>query len=216
MEKPVLNAEHRDKRGKEIAKKLRLKGKIPAIFYGPHSETIPLMVDPKELSRALHTEAGENVLIDLNIQRGGESLQKVVMLKELQIHPLQRKTLHADFYEVSMDVMVNVEVPVHLLGKAEGVKLGGILEQVQRSIQIQCLPGDIPRSIDVDVSGLSIGDSIHVRDLKVDTFKVLSDANFTIATVVLPAVEVKPVEEAAPEGAAEAEGEEKETKEEEK
>ena len=216
MEKPVLNAELRDKRGKEIAKKLRAKGKIPAVFYGPHSETVPLMVDPKELSRALHTEAGENVLIDLNIQKGGESFQKVVMLKEHQIDPLQRKTLHADFYEVSMDVMINVEVPVHLLGKAEGVKLGGILEQVQRSIQIQCLPGDIPRSIDVDVSGLSIGDSIHVRDLKVDTFKVLSDANFTIATVVLPAVEVKPVEEAAPEGAAEAEGEEKETKEEEK
>ena len=216
MEKPVLNAERRDKRGKEIAKKLRSKGKIPAIFYGPHSETIPLMVDPKELSRALHTEAGENVLIDLNIQKGGESFQKVVMLKEHLIDPLQRKTLHADFYEVAMDVMVNVEVPVHLLGKAEGVKLGGILEQVQRSIQIQCLPGDIPRSIDVDVSGLSIGDSIHVRDLKLDTFKVLSDANFTIATVVLPAVEVKPVEEAAPEGAVEAEGEEKETKEEEK
>jgi large subunit ribosomal protein L25 len=216
MEKPVLNAEHRDKRGKEIAKKLRSKGKIPAIFYGPHSETIPLMVDPKELSRALHTEAGENVLIDLNIQKGGESLQKVVMLKELQIHPLQRKALHADFYEVSMDVMVNVEVPVHLLGKAEGVKLGGILEQVQRSIQIQCLPGDIPRAIDVDVSGLSIGDSIHVRDLKIDSFKIMSDANFTIATVVLPAAEVKPVEEAAPEGAAAAEGEEKETKEEEK
>jgi len=216
MEKPVLNAELRDKRGKEIAKKLRAKGKIPAVFYGPHSETVPLMVDPKELSRALHTEAGENVLIDLNIQKGGESFQKVVMLKELQIHPLQRKTLHADFYEVAMDVMVNVEVPVHLLGKAEGVKLGGILEQVQRSIQIQCLPGDIPRSIDVDVSSLSIGDSIHVRDLKIDTFKVLSDANFTIATVVLPAVEVKPVEEAAPEGAAEVEGEEKETKEEEK
>jgi large subunit ribosomal protein L25 len=115
-----------------------------------------------------------------------------------------------------MDVMVNVEVPVHLLGKAEGVKLGGILEQVQRSIQIQCLPGDIPRSIDVDVSGLSIGDSIHVKDLKVETFKILSDANFTIATVVLPAAEVKPVEEAPPEGAVEAEGEEKETKEEEK
>jgi large subunit ribosomal protein L25 len=214
MEKPVLNAEIRDKRGKEIARKLRATGRIPAIFYGPHSETVALMVDPKELSKALHTEAGENVLIDLNIRKGGESLQKV--LKELQIHPLQRKTLHADFYEVSMDVMVNVEVPVHLLGKAEGVKLGGILEQVQRSIQIQCLPGDIPRSIDVDVSGLLVGDSIHVKDLKVETFKILSDANFTIATVVLPAAEVKPVEEAAPEGAAEAEGEEKETKEEEK
>ena len=107
-------------------------------------------------------------------------------------------------------------LPVHLLGKAEGVKLGGILEQVQRSIEIQCLPGDIPKSIDVDVSALMVGDSIHVKDLTVETFKILSDANFTIATVVLPAAEVKPVEEAVPGGVMEAEGEEKETKEEEK
>ena len=209
MEKPVLNAEVRERRGKEIAKKLRAKGLIPAIFYGPRSETVPLMVDPKELAKTLQTEAGENVLIDLNIRKGEESLQKVVMLKEIQIHPLQRKALHADFYEVSMDEMVTVEVPVHLLGKAEGVKVGGILEQVQRTIQIQCLPGDIPKSIDVDVSAFMIGDSIHVRDLQVGKGKILSDTNFTIATVVLPAAEVKPAEEAAPEEAAEAEGEER-------
>ncbi len=132
------------------------------------SETLALMVDPKELSKTLQTEAGENVIIDLNIRKGEESFQKVVMLKELQIHPLQRQTLHADFYEVSMDEMITVEVPVHLLGKSEGVKLGGILEQVLRTIQIQCLPGDIPRSIDVDVSPLMIGDSIHVKDLQLE------------------------------------------------
>jgi large subunit ribosomal protein L25 len=216
MEKPVLNAELRDRTGKEIAKKLRAKGMIPAIFYGPRSETIPLMLDPKELAKTLHTEAGENVLIDLNIRKGEQLLQKVVMLKEIQVHPLQRKALHADFYEVAMDVMVSVEIPVHLLGKPEGVKMGGILEQIQRSIQIQCLPGDIPKSIDIDVSELMIGDSIHVRDLKVEKFKILSDANFTVATVVLPAVEVKPAEEAPAEVAAETEAGATETKEEEK
>jgi large subunit ribosomal protein L25 len=215
MEKPVLNAEFREKKGKEAGKKLRDGGKIPAIFYGPSSETIPLVVDPKELSKALHTEAGENVLIDLNIRKGQESLQKVVMLKELQVHPLQRTTLHADFYEVSMDVMVNVEIPVHLLGKPEGVKMGGILEQVQRTIQIQCLPGDIPKGIDVEVSNLMIGDSIHVKDLTGEKFKILSDNNLTLATVVPPAAEVKPAEEAVEaEGEAkEAEGEAKEAKE---
>ena len=97
------------------------------------------------------------------------------MLKELQIHPLQRRTLHADFYEVSMDEMVIVEVPVHLIGKSEGVKVGGILEQVLRTIQIQCLPGDIPKGIDVDVSPLKIGDSIHVKDLVVEKVKILSE-----------------------------------------
>ncbi|HSB05009.1 MAG TPA: 50S ribosomal protein L25/general stress protein Ctc [Thermodesulfobacteriota bacterium] len=216
MEKPVLNAEVRDKTGKEMAKKLRVKGLMPAIFYGPNSETIALTLDPKELSKTLQTEAGENVLIDLNIRKGEESLKKVVMLKELQVQPLQRRALHADFFEVSMDVMVTVEIPVHLLGKSEGVKVGGILEQVQRTIQIECLPGDIPRSIDVDVSALKIGDSIHVSDLKLEKFKILSDLNFTIATVVPPVAEAKPAEEAAAEEAPEAEAEAKEAKEEEK
>jgi large subunit ribosomal protein L25 len=216
MEKPVLNAEVREQTGKEMAKKLRAKGLMPAIFYGPNSETIALTLDPKELSKTLHTEAGENVLIDLNIRKGEESLKKVVMLKELQVQPLQRKVLHADFFEVSMDVMVTVEIPVHLLGKSEGVKVGGILEQVQRTIQIECLPGDIPRSIDVDVSALMIGDSIHVSDLKLEKFKILSDLNLTIATVVPPVAEAKPAEEAVAEEAPEAEAEAKEAKEEEK
>ena len=216
MEKPVLNAEVREQTGKEMAKKLRAKGLMPAIFYGPNSETIALTLDPKELSKTLHTEAGENVLIDLNIRKGEESLKKVVMLKELQVQPLQRKALHADFFEVSMDVMVAVEIPVHLLGKSEGVKVGGILEQVQRTIQIQCLPGDIPKSIDVDVSALMIGDSIHVSDLKLEKFKILSDLNLTIATVVPPVAEAKPAEEAVAEEAPEAEAEAKEGKEEEK
>ncbi len=216
MEKPVLNADIREKRGKEIAKKLRAKGLIPAIFYGPRSETMALMVDPKELSKTLQTEAGENVLIDLRIRKDGDSLQKVVMLKDIQVHPLLRRPLHADFYEVSMDEMVTVEIPVHLTGKSEGVKMGGILEQPQRTIQIQCLPGDIPRSIDVDVSALMIGDSVHVRDLHLEKVKIMSDLNFTLATVVPPAAEAKPAEEAAveaaaPEGGAEA----KEKKEEE-
>ncbi len=216
MEKPVLNADIREKRGKEIAKKLRAKGLIPAIFYGPRSETMALMVDPKELSKTLQTEAGENVLIDLRIRKDGDSLQKVVMLKDIQVHPLLRRPLHADFYEVSMDEMVTVEIPVHLTGKSEGVKMGGILEQPQRTIQIQCLPGDIPRSIDVDVSALMIGDSVHVRDLHLEKVKIMSDLNFTLATVVPPAAEAKPAEEAAVEAAAPEEGAEaKEKKEEE-
>jgi len=133
----------------------------------------------------------------------------MVMLKEIQIHPLQRRTLHADFYEVSMDEMITLEVPVHLLGKSEGVKVGGILEQVLRTIQIQCFPGDIPRSIDVDVSPLKIGDSIHVKELQLEKGRILSDLNFTVATVVPPAAEeVKPVEEAAAEEGAEAEAKE--------
>ncbi len=210
MQRPVLTAEIREGVGKEKAKKLRSKGLIPAVFYGPRAQTIPLVIDSKELAKALRTEAGENVLIDLDIRKGAQSDRKVVMLKDIQVDPLQRATLHTDFYEVAMDEMVTVEVPVHLIGKPEGTKVGGILEQVRRVIEVQCLPGDIPKSIDIDVSALNIGDSIHVQEINVEKAKIISDTNFTIATVVPPAVEEKVAEAVAPEAVEGAEGKEKE------
>ena len=216
MERPVLTAEIREGVGKEKAKKLRTKGLIPAIFYGPRSQTIPLVIDYKELTKVLQTEAGENVLIDLDIRKGAQSDRKVVMVKDIQIDPLQRIALHTDFYEVAMDELVIVEVPVHLVGKPEGTKMGGILEQVRRVIQVQCLPGDIPKSIDIDVSALMIGDSIHIQDIQVENAKIISDTNFTIATVVPPVVEEKVVEAVAPEAAEGAEVKEKEEEKEEK
>jgi len=216
MERPVLSAEIREGVGKEKAKKLRSKGLIPAIFYSPKSQSIPLVINSKEFLKTLQTEAGENVLIDLHIQKGDQADRKVVMVKEIQIDPLQRTTLHTDFYEVTMDEMVTVEVPIHLVGKPEGIKVGGILEQIRRVIQVQCLPGDIPKDIDVDVSSLNIGDSIHVQDIQVEKAKILSDTNFTIATVVPPVVEEKKVEEEVVAEAAEGEGEEVKVKEKEK
>lgn len=216
MQRPLLTAEIREGVGKEKAKKLRAKGLIPAIFYGPRSQTIPLVIDSKELAKVLQTEAGENVLIDLDIRKGAQSDRKVVMLKDIQIDSLQSITLHTDFFEVAMDERVTVEVPVHLMGKPEGTKMGGILDQVRRVIQIQCFPGDIPKSIDIDVSPLKIGDSIHVQDIQVEKAKIISDTNFTIATVVPPVVEEKVVEAVAPEAAEGAEVKEKEKEEEEK
>jgi large subunit ribosomal protein L25 len=213
MERPLLSAEFREGVGKERARKLRTKGLIPAIFYSPRSQSIPLVVDSKEFGKTLQTEAGENVLIDLSIRRGDQSERKVVMIKDIQVHPLKGTTLHTDFYEVTMDEIVTVEVPVHLVGKPEGIKVGGILEQVRRVIQIQCLPGDIPRRIDADVSSLKIGDSIHVQDIRVENGKILFDTNFTIATVVPPAVEEKKAVEEVVAEVAEAE-EVKETEEE--
>jgi large subunit ribosomal protein L25 len=213
MERPVLSAEIREEAGKGGARKLRARGLIPAIFYGPKSHSIPLVIDSKEFTKTLQTEAGENVLIDLNIRKGDQSDRKVVMVKEIQIDPLQGTTLHTDFYEVAMDEMVIIEVPIHLVGKPEGIKMGGILELIRRTIQIQCLPGNIPKGIDVDVSSLKIGDSIHVQDIQVEKAKILFDTNFTIATVVPPVVEEKKVvEEVVAEAA---EGEEVKEKEEE-
>jgi large subunit ribosomal protein L25 len=216
MQRPVLTAEIREGVGKEKAKKLRSKGLIPAIFYGPRAQTIPLVIHSKELAKALQTEAGENVLIDLDIRKGPRSDRKVVMLKDIQVDSLQRVTLHTDFYEVAMDEMVTVEVPVHLVGKPEGTKVGGILEQVRRVIEVHCLPGDIPKSIDIDVSALKIGDSIHMQDINVEKAKIISDTNFTIATVVPPVVEEKVAEAAVLEAVEGAEVKEKEEGEEEK
>jgi len=213
MERPILKAEIREGVGKGNARKLRAKGLIPAIFYGPKSKTIPLVIDSKELVKTLKTEAGENVLIDLHIIRDAETDRKVVMVKDIQIDPIQMKMIHTDFYEVAMDVMVTVEVPIHLVGKPEGTKMGGILEQVRRAIQVQSLPGDIPKGIDVDVSSLMIGDSIHVRDIQAGNFKILVDSNVTIATVVPPVAEEKVAEAVVAEAA---EGEEVTEKEEEK
>jgi len=213
MERPVLKAEMREGTGKGMARKLRDRGFIPAIFYGANTQTIPLIVNPKELSLTLQTEAGGNVLIDLEIRKGDQSERKVVMVKELQYDHLQRKALHADFYEVAMDVLVNVEIPIHLVGKPEGTKMGGILDQVRRVIEIQCLPGDIPKSIDLDVSSLKIGDSAHVKDIQLENAKILTEANFTIATVVPPVAEEKKVEEVVAEVVEGAEVKEKEEKE---
>jgi large subunit ribosomal protein L25 len=211
MERPVLVVETREGLKKGNARKLRAKG-----FYGPRSKTLPLVLDPKELGRTLQTEAGANVLIDLDIRNADQVGRKVVMVKDIQIHPLQRVILHADFYEVSMDEMVNVEIPIHLIGKSEGVKAGGILEQVRRVIEIQCLPADIPKFIEVDVTALMIGDSIHVQSIQIEKAKILAETNFTIATVVPPAAEEKKVvEEVVAEAAAEGEVKE-ETKEKEK
>jgi large subunit ribosomal protein L25 len=213
----MLTAETRERVRKGEARKLRAKGLIPAIFYGPRCQSIPLIVDSKEFSKSLQTEAGENVLIDLRIRKGSDEDRKVVMVKEIQIDPLQGTTLHTDFYEVTMNEMVTVEVPIHLVGKPEGIKMGGILEQIRRVIEIQCLPGDIPKWIDVDVSSLNIGDSIHVENIRIEKVKILADTNYTIATVVPPvAEEKKVVEEVVAEAAveAEAEAEEKEKEEE--
>jgi large subunit ribosomal protein L25 len=221
MERPLLKAEIREMMKKGAARKLRARGRIPAVFYSPRAKTLSLVVDPRELSQALRTEAGENVLIDLEIGDGGQPDRKVVMIKDIQIDPLKRQILHADFYEVTMDAMVTVEIPIRLIGKAEGVKIGGILEQVRRTIQIQCLPGEIPKGIDVDVSALKIGDSIHVKDIQAEKLKILADPGITVATVVPPAAEEekKVVEEVVAEGAEKVEakaeeGEEKEKKEE--
>jgi large subunit ribosomal protein L25 len=157
-------------------------------------ETYSLALNPKDLEKILTSGARENTLIGLKISGAGSEKigPKVVMLKDLQIHPTRRTYLHADFYAVAMSEKVEVEVPIRLTGKAEGTKSGGILQQPQREVRVRCLPTDIPEFIEVDVSGLKIGDSLHVQDIiPTAVCEIVAETNFTLASVVPPISEAK-------------------------
>ena len=203
MPRPKLLAKLRTQFGKEASRKLRQKGLVPAICYGPKMDPVPLTVDPKELMKTIHM--GENVLIDLMIQDGKKAAQKVVMVRDLQIDPIKDRCIHADLFEVVMDEEISVEVPIVLVGKPEGVKIGGVLEQITREITVECLPSDIPQNIEVDVCHLDIGDTIHIGDIRLEKGKILVDPTTTLATVVPPTVEKVVVEEEVEEEVAEAE-----------
>ncbi|OGP54120.1 MAG: hypothetical protein A2Y65_12955 [Deltaproteobacteria bacterium RBG_13_52_11] len=218
MEERSLVAHWRAGKGKEEARRLRHQGLIPAVVYGQREETIPVTLNPQELSKVLREGSGERTLINLTIEGLQDGpITKTVILKEKQIDPLKRTLLHADLYTIAMDEEINVNIPVRIVGKAAGVTVqGGILEQVLREIEVKCLPADIPSSIDVDVSSLEIGDSIHVAEITLEKAKILADPGQTIVTVVPPKEEVVAVvEEVAEEAEAEA-AEGKEAAEEEK
>ena len=200
MASATLEATKREKFGKNEANRLRQSGKIPAVLYGGSSKDAQsLSVDPKELMRILHSQAGVNTLISLKLDGGGDTR---VLVKEYLLDPVSRKLLHADFYRVAMDKVIRVTVNVHLTGEAKGVKAqGGIVDFVHREIVIECLPGDIPEHITVDVTELMLHDGIRVRDLKLDSkVKSISDADMLIVHVIAPKAEAEP--EAAAEATA--------------
>jgi large subunit ribosomal protein L25 len=199
----VLDAVKRQTKGKNEARRLRAAGKIPAVLYGaqkagdaPAPESVS--VDPKPFLRILHSASGLNTLITLKLQDGGDTR---VLVKNVQLDPITHHPLHADFYRVNMDRKITVTVPVVLRGESRGVKQdGGVLDFVHREIEIEVLPANIPDSIEVDVTDLGIGDSVHVRDLaSAAAWTPVTDADQMIVHVVT----IKVVEEAAPAAAAE-------------
>ncbi|MFQ5847448.1 MAG: 50S ribosomal protein L25 [Candidatus Methylomirabilales bacterium] len=189
MEFVDLKVERRAGTGKGVARKLRQRGQIPAILYG-EGEPIPVTADPKSLLRALGTEAGENVILNLTIVDGEEIIRKA-MVKEVQADPVAGTLLHADLLAISMERPIEVEVPVELVGAAKGVKEeGGIVEQVFRALEVRCLPGAIPDRVALEVSALSIGDVLYVKDLPIpEGVELLTDREQVVVTVAAPAVE---------------------------
>ena len=202
MERATMNAEKRDEKGKGAARSLRRKEMIPAVLYRG-GDSLPIKIPKKEITQFINTTLGQQVMVNLQFKEGEN---KLALIKEYQIDPTNRELLHADFFEVSLTEKVKVSVHITTTGEAVGVKRdGGILQNVLREIEIECLPDKIPGNIKVDISGLEIGSSLHVGDLKLDEeIKVLTDPGEVIANVIAPAVEaVAPVEEvaAAPEAA---------------
>ncbi len=201
----TLSAQKRDQSGKGPARRLRAKGLIPAVCYGPYGKPLHVAVDPLAIQKAIATPHKFNTVIKLQIE-GGDA--RTVLFKDFERDPVEGNLLHADFLEVRMDKDVVVNVPVILIGKPEGVTAGGILQQVSRTLPVECKPSDIPEKIEVDVSALKITESLHVKDVKLPAGVVLKvRGDLTIAVVNVPEKEEeapKPVAAAVPgaEGAA--------------
>ncbi|MDP3804876.1 MAG: 50S ribosomal protein L25 [Candidatus Omnitrophota bacterium] len=200
MEKVILKAAVRSATGKKVAKDLRAKGIIPANVYKAGKGALSLQVSMEAFNEVLHTKAGENVIITLNISGEGSPKDKTVLIKEIQRQPVRDTILHVDFNEISLTETLKVNVPLVSRGEAVGVKIdGGVLEHVIRELQIECLPTAIPEKIEADVSSLKIGDAIHVKDVKIpEGIKVLNDPEL-IAMIVKPPKVEAPKEEVAEE-----------------
>lgn len=194
----TLQAEKRETRGKNEARRLRAAGKIPAVVYGAEKgKAVEIAVDPKILSRLLHSQSGANTLISMQGLDGGDSR---VLVKEYQLDPITHRMLHADFYQVAMDKTLTLTVPIVLKGEAKGVKVqGGIVDFVTREIEIEVLPGDIPENIEVDISELLLNQGIRLRDLNTEGAKwtpVSEGDTMIVHVVALKAEEAAPAAEA--------------------
>ncbi|MGB6929959.1 MAG: 50S ribosomal protein L25/general stress protein Ctc [Syntrophobacteria bacterium] len=184
----ALAAQSRTETGKGVARSLRRQALIPAVFYGPEVDPVPLILQSRDLEKLITTGAGENILIDLNIEDGKSTQSHRAMIKEIQVDPVKQNILHVDLYAISMDKKISVEVPITLTGTAVGVSdEGGILQQVSRTLEISCLPDRIPEAFELEVTALAIGDSLHVSDLEIpEGVEVLAEDELTIASVVPP------------------------------
>jgi large subunit ribosomal protein L25 len=196
MSQPVIAARIRKNKGKGAARKLRKNNQIPAIFYGPKTEPVMLTVDYSELKGVMKRGTAENVVIDLQVQSDQGTETRKAMLKDLLMDPVKDTFIHADFYEISMDKKITVGVPIRLVNTPVGAAEGGILQHVRRELTISCMPGKLIDFLDIDVSGLNIGDSLHVRDIELpEGITTAEEEHLTVAVVAAPTVTPEVVEE---------------------
>ena len=193
-----LAATPRDTTGKGAARQARFRQQIPAVIYGHGRATQPLLVDGQSLEKALSGVEPASTVIELTV----DGKKTRALIREIQRHPVRPDIIHVDFYEIHAHEKVTLKVPVRLVGAPDGVRnAGGVLDQVTREVEIEVMPDNIPDRVELDVTALKIGDSLHVRDLHIANATILTLADLTIATVVPPRAEevTAPVPEAAAE-----------------
>ncbi len=173
----------RTTRGNGPARALRREGKIPAVLYGPGSDTVMLSVGMKDLQKVVKARSAGQLLFNLTVENG-EVSTRIAMLKELQTHPVSRNYIHADFYQVNMDRKIRVNVPVTVKGKCIGVEMGGMIQIIRRTLEVICYPKDIPQTVELDVTNLNVGDSVHIRDLSFEGLEFPAEVNFTVITIL--------------------------------
>jgi large subunit ribosomal protein L25 len=196
LEQYELKATVRKTTGNSPARQLRRGGQIPAVLYGPQTESVLLSVNVKALEQILKKGNIGSLILSLVIQNG-KKLTKPAMIKELQSHPVSGNFIHIDFYEIDLQRKINVMIPVVTTGNSKGVELGGLLQIVRREIEVLCMPGDIPEAIEIDITDLDIGDSLHVAEIPLgENVELPGDVNFTVVTVLSPTVEEVAEEEA--------------------
>lgn len=193
-ENNVLQGQPRTPGNKNDARRVRRDGKIPGVVYGANKDAVTVSLDPRQVSRILHSQSGHNTIFDLSLD--GEHTK--AMIVDWQYEPIKGALLHVDLKRIAMDQKLHVRVPIMLKGEAEGVKTqGGILEHVLREVEIECLPQDIPTGIEVEVSHLVFGKVLRVEDLpQNDKLKVLTDANRPVALIIAVKEEAAPTPEA--------------------
>jgi large subunit ribosomal protein L25 len=192
MDQAVLAAQVRKTKGKGAARRLRRNNQIPAIFYGPKTEPIMLAVDYPELKRIIMKSASDTMILNLEVQSDQGTETRKVMLKELMTDPVKDAFLHADFYEISMDKEITVDIPIRFTGTPGGVTMGGILQHVRRELTISCLPDKLIDSIEVDVSALKIGEALHIDDITLPEGVIsVDDGHLAIAVVNAPSIKAE-------------------------
>jgi len=211
MQQILLDAKVRNETGTGTSRRLRRQGRVPAIVYGRKENPLTLEVIEKEFAKVVGLATGQNAIISLNLDKDGSEI--LALVKDVQYHPVTDKLLHVDFYRISLQDKITVSVTVVVTGESLGVKKGGILEHILWEVEVECLPTQIPDRIEVDITTLNIGDTVHVKDLKLgEGINILTEGEQTILSVVPPTV-VKEGEEVVEEKGSEPErigGKEKE------